>query len=448
MAEWSDPEPTSTLAHFPPGYSVAISALMLFGAEPAQAARALDALSAGATVCAIVLVVGGTVGFIPATVAGVAILVSRPIVLVHLSVLSEPLFLALLALTLLALTRRAPPVVSGILAAVAALVRYAGVSVGAAVVLWELLSPGELKRRIARAAIAVAPTVVLQGAWTIYVSATSGPKSIRELGIYHGFGATLAEGGRTIAAWLAPTSDEPGIARLWIGALLVVAAGTLVALGVRRAIREKHPALRALAACGCLLACYAGVVVVSRLVADAGIPFDERILSPAVLLCTTVAIIAIAVLWPHAGLIVRWLSMAGFSAWAGLSAAASTTDAIFATTEGSDFANTQWRDSETIAWTREHATDLPVYSNWPAALYFHDHRASWMLPETDDPKTLKAFVDTLTARHAFVVAFDAESPDGPTPEQIAQRVGLRVMIRLKDGTIYRPPYAPGEIISP
>jgi hypothetical protein len=341
------------------------------------------------------------------------------------------------------MARRAPPMVSGLLAALAALVRYAGISVGASVVLWELMASGDLKRRATRAAIAAAPTIVLQGGWTLYVSATSGPTSIRELGIYHGIGATLAEGGRTIVAWLAPTSDEPGGVRIWLGAVVAIIVGTLAALGVRRAIRGAHEA-----ACGTLLACYVAVVVASRLVADAGIPFDERILSPLVLLSTIGIVIAMTVLWPYAGLLVRWMSIVAFSVWTGLSAAASASEAIFARTEGSDFANSNWRNSDTIAWTREHAADVPLYSNWPAALYFHEHRQAWMLPETSDSATLAAFVDTLSVRHGLVVAFDAPSPDVVSPDTIAKRVGLRVLARLRDGTIYRAPYGANEIIEP
>jgi hypothetical protein len=228
--------------------------------------------------------------------------------------------------------------------------------------------------------------------------------------------------------------------------MLVVFIGTLVAFGVRRAIREKHEARNALAACGTLVVCYVVVVVASRLVADPGIPFDERILSPLVLLLTTAIVVAMTVLWPYAGLLVRWLSIAAFSVWTGFSAAASVSDAIFATTEGSDFSNTDWRTSETIAWVRDHAAEVPLYSNWPPALYFYEHRQVWMLPEPGDSADLKSFVDTLTARHGLVVAFDAPSPDVVPPDTIAKRVGLRVLIRLHDGTIYRPPYGPNEII--
>jgi hypothetical protein len=447
-ADWYDPQPTSTLAHFPPGYPVAIATLMKLGADAPQAARAIDALAAGGTVFTVVYLVATAVGLAPAAIAGMALLVSRPIVLVHLSVLSEPLFLALLALTLLAMARRAPPLLSGLVAALAALVRYAGVSVSAAVVFWELASPGTMKRRLSRATLAALPTIVLQGAWTIYVSATSGPKSIRELGIYHGFGDTLAEGARTIVAWLAPTTDTPGPARMWIGAIAAIAAGTVVALGVKRAIRDRHIALQTLAACGVLAACYVGVVVASRLVADAGIPFDERILAPLILLTTTAAVVAVATAWSHWGLLIRWGTVAALSAWVGLSGAASVTEALWSTTQGSDFASAQWRDSELLAWTRANAAELALYSNWPSALYFHDHRAAWMLPEIDDPKILKAFADTMAAHHALLIAFDAPSPDGVAPQRIAERVGLRVVIRLRDGTVYRPPFGPNEIIEP
>ncbi len=438
MAAWPSTDSTSSLAHFPPGFPLAVAATLAAGMEPLQGARLIEAISFGVTVAILALLVASEAGMIAGLVLGVALLVARPLVLVHLSVLSEPLFLALMSLTLAAMVRRAHPLTSGLLAALSALVRYAGIAVSGAVVLWQLIEPGTPRRRFTRAVLAGLPTLVLQGAWMLH---TKGPTVIRSFGMYPGLSSTLAEGWHTVAAWLIPTSEAPSVLSLWLGALAVLLLVAVTTLGVRATIRRQLPVARLLAACAAMSVCYVVVIMGSRLTADPGIPFDERILAPLLLVLTVAVVAAIAVEWRTWGLLLRGVIAAAAIAWAAMSASASSEDIEWATTNGADFAGEQWRTSSLLRWARESGASMPLYSNWPMAAYFYLHRPTRELPNARKPTELRAFADTLARRNAVVIAFDVPSPDGVPPDSLAAMAHLRTIARLSDGTVYGPPIA-------
>lgn len=441
MADWFAPQPSAPLAHFPPGFPIALSIGVAAGAPAPQVARVVNAIAFAVTVGILAYLVGSSAGIFGAIAIGISVLVARPIVFVHLSVLSEPLFLALLALALIAMVKRAHPLVSGSYGALAVLVRYAGISVSGAVVLWELIQPRDWAERIKRAVLAGIPTLVLFGAWLLRTHQHRNA-TIRDVGIYGGFGGTLAQGARTIAAWLIPTSDTPGAWRLAFGAVAAIAIIGIIIGGVRMSRCRVEPraasAPRMLAAAATLVVCYVGVLVVSRLVADAGIPFDERMLAPFILLITTMTAVAIGASWKSFGLLLRAAVLVSFAAWIAGSALADWDDVSWATSNGSDFAGEDWRASPTIAWVEANAANAPLYSNWPAAVYFHAHRAAWLLPNTQDPKVLRAFGDTLASRRGVAIVFDAPSPDVAPIDTIVRTGGLRVIARLNDGVVYGP----------
>jgi hypothetical protein len=188
-----------------------------------------------------------------------------------------------------------------------------------------------------------------------------------------------------------------------------------------------------------MIVCYMGVLIASRLTADANIPFDERILSPFILLVMSGVAIAVGRAWRGWGLLLRGSLAALFAAWLITSSLASYADASWATSYGSDFAGEDWRGSALLQWVRTQGASTPVYSNWPEAIYFHAHRPAWLLPDTRDLAELRTFGDTLAQRNAVVIAFDTFSPDCVPPDSVAAIAGLRTIARFADGTIYGPP---------
>lgn len=447
-ASWVSSDSTSALAHFPPGYSTALAIPVALGMEPPQAARLVDALAAAVTVATLVLVLGVATTPVAGALLGVAFIVTPAMATVHLSVLSEPLFLALVALTLAAMVYAANrPLRAGITAALGAMVRYAGASLVGAEVLWAFARRAPLRERVRRATLATAPAVLLEGAWVIRTRlAAGGAHAIRRFALYGDLGPTLVGGGATLRDWLVPDTDPEWplphreLVALAAGAVLV----TLLVLGARaaradaRAGSRRH-AWRVLCACALLVACYLGMIFVSRLIADPAIPLDERILAPFLLLATTALAGGIASWWrTSSSHLARGAVAVALLGWSLSSASVTLDDARFALDYGSDFASEQWRHSPLLDWARTDGATHPLYTNWPAAVYFHLHRTSYTLPEKTERANLAAFVDTLRRRDGRVLLFDASNADDFVADSLVALRGLHVVARLDDGMVLAP----------
>ena len=447
IADWRSADSTSALAHFPPGYPTALAAAIAVGATPARAGRIVNAAAAFVSVAAAAALVTSVAGLLAGLSLAAALLVMHAVVIVHLSVLSEPLFLACLVCAVVGMERfrRAPnesarlgaAALAGAAAAGAVLVRYAGIAAVAAVVLWCAAPQASVRVRLRRALVAALPAAVLFGAWVARSYFISGPRSIRTLGEYGGFGDTLAMGFSTLVAWLVPlTSDDTLPGRNWIALCLLAALMLVVARGALAARRT--PAAGVLAALATLAGCYAAVLVASRLLADPGIPFDERILVPLFLLVAIGVAITVAAWWRGARRIARGVAAILLVAWFAASFRASEDDVEWVLENGSDFAQAQWTASPLLAWARANAARRPLYSNWPAAIVFHLHRAARETPNDSTAALLRAFADTVRVRAGIVLAFDQPSPDQIGVAALARAPGLRAVARFADGTAFAP----------
>lgn len=443
-APWTSADSTSPLAHFPPGYSTALAIPVALGMAPPQAARLVDALAAAVTVITLVLVVGAATTTLAGALLGVALIVTPAMTTVHLSVLSEPLFLALLALTLAAMVD-APehPLRGGVAAALGAMVRYAGVSLVGAVALWSFVQRAPWRERVRRALIAVLPAALLEVGWVVRTRiASGGEHAIRRFALYGDLGPTLREGGATLRDWLVPETDAewPVPHREAIALAVAVLLVLLIVLGARAARADvRGRAWRLLRACALLVACYAAMILLSRLIADPAIPLDERILAPFLLLVTAAAATAIACWWRAArSLLPRAALGAALLGWCVASASVALDNGRFALGYGSDFAGEQWRHSPLLDWARTSGASHPLYTNWPAAVYFHLHRPSHSLPKTDEAGELTDFVDTLRQLDGRALVFDAPNADDIVAKALTEQPGLRVVARLSDGVVLAP----------
>ncbi|HEX5971195.1 MAG TPA: hypothetical protein VFY85_04665, partial [Gemmatimonadaceae bacterium] len=414
------------------------------GMTPPQAARLTDAIAAAVTTITLVLVVGAATGPTAGVLLGVALLATPAMATVHLSVLSEPLFLALLALTLAAMVD-APdrPLRAGVAAALGAMVRYAGVSLVGAVVLWSCARRAPWRERVRRAMLAALPAVLLEGAWVVRTRlASGGQHAIRHFALYGDLGPTLREGGTTLRDWLVPETDAewPVPHRAVIALAAAAVLVTLVVLGARAARAEsRRRAWRTLCACTVLLACYAMMIIVSRLVADPAIPFDERLLAPFLLLVTTAAAVGITCWWRTTGSRVARAAVGiVLVGWWGASARVALDDGRYALDYGSDFAGEEWRHSPLLEWARTSGASHPLYTNWPAAVYFHLHRPSYSLPTADEAEALASFATALRRRDGRVLLFDAPDADDLAAPSLVEQAGLRIVARTSDGVVLAP----------
>ena len=314
---WFIADTTAPLSHFPPGFSTTIAAGITAGLTPVNAARFIEAAAAATTVAFIaflLLEAGTTIG---ALTAIVLLVVSPAMVIVHAAVLSEPLFLALLACFVWQLARPGGgksgwrrTLALGALAAAATFVRYAGASLVAAAMLDAWLGDdrglfNQLYIRARRAAIVAAFPVVAIGAWMLLRPRTAGSPGIRSVALYsNGLADTFKEGAQTVGQWLSPNVDSLAV----VAALAVVMIAALVTLFLHAAQVQRsappdapcwhrEPVERPLAITAL---CYTLMLIASRLFADGGIPFDERMLAPLLLLATLAVANSLGTLWQSA----------------------------------------------------------------------------------------------------------------------------------------------------
>ncbi len=461
MAVWWSADSTGALAHFPPGYPTILAIPVRLGMTPVQGARLVQALAAALTVSVVVLLVAECTTLAAGVALGLALMVMPAMHEVHVSVLSEPVFLACIALALFAMTwrssdgERASPLLLGLPAAVAVLVRYAGVAFVGGVALWAFAERGTLRQRVQRAVLAALPAVILQGAWVIRTKLLGGPAEIRRFAVYGDFGSAVRATGVTVRDWLVPvrnTLDDPmphhGLIALGVALVL----GVLVARGAWLAHRDAngagddaaHPPNRLLAAVGVLLGCYMAVLALSRLLADPKIPFDMRIMAPAFLL-VAVGIATGLGRWWHADArrvgiasrVARTTVALALVAWWSASALATREKALFVLKNGSDFTREEWRRSALLEWARGEGAKHTLYSNWPSVVWFHLGRPSRSLPKAWDARSLAAFADTVRARDGVVLEFRVNDADYPPLDSLVARGRLRVMARLSDGVVLK-----------
>ena len=454
-SSWSSNDSTAPLVHFPPGFPAVIAVGVAGGATAVNAARFIEATAAAITVVSIMLAASLAGGAVAAIVA-IGVAGATPALLaVHASVLSEPLFLALLSLFTwqLARERRANDLnrtlLLGALAAAATLVRYAGVSLVFAVVFeaWWTVDGAwrsTWRTRARRALVAAELPAVALAIWTVTRPHEEGAEKIREVGIYtHELGRTLYNGASTVAHWLAPGVDSK--AAVIVAAALVFAVLSGLPWRTIRAARQGLlPAVerRLYRAVAIVVASYVLVVAGSRLLADPGIPFDDRLLAPVFLLIAPAFGVALAALWRDLVRDRRELILltAGFTAsWIWGSAQVGAGYAADLRVDGGDLAAHEWTASPLVAWAARAPRGTPLYSNWPAAVWFHTARPTHEMPDDLDSSTALEFRAKIEREHGALLAFTARARDYAAPDSLAALAGLVAVERWPGGTIWRAP---------
>jgi len=432
---WSAADSTAALGHFPPGFPVAIAVPVALGAPPVQAARGVEAAAAFATVALAAWLVGAAAGPGAGLLAGAVFLVTPSFAFDHWQVVSEPLCLALLLATLVLMTISERPWTYGLTAAAAGMVRYAAFASTGAVVLWAWGLSGSRAERLRRAVVAAAPSIALQFAWWLRTAAESG--EVRSFGLRGGWGPTLRELAGTLGAWLAPS-----VPLGWLAASVAVAVGGFgLAMMVRVARAGPEPAVaprRVVGAAGLLAACYAGLVVFSRLFVDRTIPFDERLLSPFIVLAQLAVVTAFGAAWrqwkrgARVAVALLWLLWLAGSARATILAVGDALDG------GWGYASDEWRGSRLGEWLRTEGRDAAIFSNNTATAYFVTGRPTRDVPETLDADSVAAFGQVLRRRNGLLVRFPFDLRSGAPPDSLANRLGLREMARFPDGVVWGP----------
>ena len=462
---WAAADTAAPLAHFPPGVSTSIAIGIKAGATPINSARFVEAASAAVAVIAIVLATSAAGLAASGFIAVVLFAVTTTAVICHASVLSEPLFLALLTLFVWQLARERSSqrtIALGAIAAAAALVRYAGISLVGAAILDALLAgwlaaptdnDDAIAARIRRAFIGAATTaafpLALLAAWTLSRPKVQGVK-IRTIGFYlHGLGDTVIGGGGTVMRWLAPGVEPAPLAAV----LAVLVWLTVIALIVRfvrtiaKAPRESAPKIRLLRALALTLVCYAGLIAASRLFADGAIPLDERILAPAMVILTITFALALQSYWAQTSQRMRVFSVGISFAWIFGAVGVSSGWVRDYRADGNDLAAREWRLAPIVDWASAHP-GVRLYSNWPAAIWFHTGRAASEMPYFVDSATIRKFRAKIEKDHGALLAFTWPSPEYALPDSLAARAGLIAVQRSPFGVVWRAPADSSGAIAP
>ena len=434
-ASWSEADSTAPLRVFPPAFPIAIGATVRLGATPVQGARFVQALAAAAMVAALAWMLDVLAGSVAAVIGCAAAMLTPAIVADHFAALSEPLFLAWVVLALWFMAE-APdrPARYGWVAAAAALTRYAGLALSAACLVWALLQPGRTAERLRRAAVAGLPTLVLFGAWIIRTRIVAGALPARFNRPDFAFGSILAEARHAIATTLAPGLEGTRWQR---PAAILALALIVLLLGLHRRNSESREATRPVhRPARIFAACYLALIGFTRVFIGHGIPFDERILSPLMLVGGLLITLALAHGWRRWGVAGRAVAGVLTAVWFTAAALSLSDVARDVRSDGYDFGSLEWKGSPTIAWLKG-AQGLELYTNHPVPVYFQLGRPSRDIPASLSPDTLRAFAAVLAAHPAALVAFyDTTWEPDAWAAALASRLNLHEVARLRDGVIW------------
>ncbi len=281
------------ITHFPPLYPAALAAASVVREAPLAAARDLSVLL---RVGLLLVVWAGMrrvarTGWLATTVAMSLVALSPELTVESATVASEPLFWTLSVAGLLfvaeflALPRRALLAPAAVLHAAAVLTRYVGLSLIGVVAALLLLRRGRPWRHklgdvVWYAGSAAVPVLLwLQRNRGVGSSATN-----RTIALHPPTPQNWRDAAATVSRWLSPPAVPPVMGATFV----LVAAAAILALAWRheRTADAGESEARRLVVARVFLAgsfAYLAFVAVSRLLADAMIPFDGRLFSPALL---------------------------------------------------------------------------------------------------------------------------------------------------------------------
>lgn len=447
IGEWNAPQPTSPLAHFPPGFALALAVPRALGVPPRASVVFVLALAAALSAAVVVRIVGGASGPAWAALAATALLFTPALAQLHVSMWSEPLFFALMLLMLDTMVRTpGRPLRYGIFAALATFTRYAGAGFIVAAGIWAAAHRRGRGERVRAAAAAWLPGFALMGAWSVYTSLRGG--SIRTVGLYGGLGETARGALRSLREWLAPGMG--GASAVVVTALLLVcgvavlvAAGRVAGGPGNAGESERRPRQRRLLyAAGLLALAYTATVAAARMLADPLIPLDTRILAPVFVLATVAVVGAVAMLWRRWTVPLRAGALVLVWIWVSLSAVQTVRGIRLVRRDGFLYTAPIWRYSDALRWVRREGQRRALYSNEPELLYFLAGRPAYRLPPTLDPETLARFSGILSSRPSAVVLVPLGMPDAYSIDELVVWLRLRPVLYSPGGAVFLPPTGP------
>lgn len=442
------------LVQHAPLYSILLAAGASLGVDPMEGARWLNALTFGANIFLVGFLIQQSVSHAPwlGVLGSLLMLVLTPMLVVHITALSEPVFLTGILVAFWLLSRYLDQPTSGRLIGAAAvmslvlLARYAGaaaVLTGALGIL--AMAPTPWRQRLSAGALFTAVAILPMAAWMVRNTLVANSTTGRELA-FHPIGrGHVWQALYTVSGWLLIPPSAPNSIRfvVWLGL-----AG-LAMVVVVRAIRAATPVPPLVRLLALFIVTYGAFLIASISFLDANTPLDDRILLPVLAVSLVLGAYALDTVWPSLGR--APLLAAGVVSVVVLLAAGHGLKAAEVAARGYEqgwgFTSVTWRQSPTLARVAEIDPDVPVYSNAPEIVYLHARRAARNLPRTrflmnQQPNQaylteMTAVADAVRATCGVVVYLRNLSQQSmPGESEAGARLSLDILSEDDDGVIW------------
>jgi len=370
--------------------------------------------------------------------------------------LSEPLFMALVLASLLALCRAleregrnaAWLIAASAAASLATLTRYVGVALIGTVCLATLLYfPRRLSRRFGYAVLAGLVATAGSAAWALRNSLVAGTTAAHELSVNRIPLERLSEGARTMLGFVVPS--EMGGLRWPLYVIVIVGGATLCALAYRRARGHWERINNAQKALIVWLLVYPLFLAFAMSTVDAWIVFDWRLLAPEFVALPAVVSVILGQLAARPE--TRRIAY-GWQAWA---AACLVGQIVWTGTWSSEvrsskvgLASVHREYPALFGAIQALPSGATVYTNWPHVIQYFIGRSSLglpLLPSSQTPRPNPHLGDELAdiGRHArsgvaYLVIFDdARSHATADEPYLAQYVLIDSLRSMPGGHIAR-----------
>lgn len=429
-SEWDDARAGAPLTDYAPGFSIVLAAPVAAGVRPRVAARWVEALAAGGTVAIAVELVALFAGLGAAAWAALLLILMPAMTETHLWVLSEPLFILIVAATVAALSLRPDRArTHGLLAAAADLVRFAGIFLVGAVTLWHLLRPGPRRQRLLRACWAAGPGVLLEIWWRLRGIHPGGGISAES---FAGLGSALTEGARTLERWLVPGVAD-GAIRVTLAMALAATIGWVAYRTIRSADQARRPLVLAVALPS---ACYLGMLLFARLHVVADVPFDDRILGPLLVILTLGLGAVVGWRWRTWGPAARGIAITVTLAWVAGALRHDVAAVSSARAWGLGYESAEWTGSPVSRWLADSAGGRTIYTNDPPGVWGATGRETRLLPSSLDADTVRAFATRFNAAPSLIAGYDETFVPTAPPDSLAHLLGLVPVSHDGHGTVW------------
>lgn len=457
------------IIHYPPAYPIILAVTnFIFSGDVLMGARILAVVFWGINIIIIGwLIFAFTESVLAAVLGSVGLLLSPFSLEVHLMAMTEPMFLAIILLTLYLLSRylQFPStknlVISGVFAGLSFLVRYSGaytIVVGLVVIL--ILRNKKMSQKLKEATYFGLTSVLVILPWLIRNWVLTGNFTNRSPVFHIPNTEKLMDGIYIASTWISPTLI-PGVfatGRIALMRLMFVVVAIIVGIivwamrskGTPNKLIYENREFRFVAILSISIIVYLLSLLVSLSFFDASTSMDNRILSPLYVVGITL------------GMIVIWQGYAVSSSRI-LSLAVLVVGVLFLShnnfdryqlelermyNKGKGFTGREWQNSETIAEIRQLPSYLVYYSNEPTSLFFLANRLSYAIPENIDPvkveenllfnSQMESMRKVFEQSQGVLVLFDSfYKHDVYAPEQELTQ-GLYLWKDTNDGAIYFP----------